>query len=933
MGGSGGIGWHWENPKVELLGDATAELAGHLDISLAGCQWPQLTPSWSFALNGRAGVGVPVVQFVGVVIPPAMPVIDGLLVVPIVTDVVGAIKVRVFFIFGGEISGEYENFTTGDCFLGSTSLNASLTAGVEAQSVVELFGAEAGVYIGGTGTPEFEICPDLEFKQVTARVYVGAYGYALGYEYKNEIGAEIVFDNGGQMEMLNVVPLANSPTNGIWQPIGSDVVRWGNSNRLVGVQVRTQDASESGIESEATIEQVLIENVTKMATPALVADAAETHIAYAAFDPAKPWYGATDIATVLSAGGGPWSYLQVTDDTNGEFAQRMAAADASTNVAAWSRVDGDVSGATGPGDIAPHLEIVAARYDRGGGTWATPVQLTSNSVVDRDPQPVVFGANEGILWVQNQAGSSPGDATNGDSLLYAAWNGSSYDLPQTLWTAQKGILSVAFAADATGEAMVIFTVDQDGDPETRTDRELYGAFTAGGVWQTVNRVTYDTVEDAVPVLVDAGVDMLCVWSADGVVNYSPLASWAPQATYAEYTTANEAMSLDAVSLPSGAAIAYTVQGESGMDIVASFYDAVLDTWSLPRQLTSDEHAESALALACDGSDLVIAYLKTQTERNTVDVEIEGTIHTIENVPQPARTDLYMLRHTLGNDLAIEADSLVVEPSNPTPGSAVIVRATVENRGDLPVENAEVGFYDGDPGGGGTLIDSIQVVPELLTGGASRDVTVQWSIPVSGSTGQVYVVADPSLVLDDRDRNNNTVTDTVMLPDLTIETGWYDDISGDSVALVARVSNAGAFESDASVLSWRLGDAEGPELGTASLEAMSAGAVVESAWVWNTQGFTPGEFVQVVAVSDNTDLVQEWDETNNIMSMSVRIPMRSANLNGDNGVDLVDYALLTAEWGATSCSEPDWCNGADLDHDGIVGTGDVEVLHKQWLIGK
>ncbi len=127
--------------------------------------------------------------------------------------------------------------------------------------------------------------------------------------------------------------------------------------------------------------------------------------------------------------------------------------------------------------------------------------------------------------------------------------------------------------------------------------------------------------------------------------YTGLGIWDPQPVYTEYTLADEAPSLDGVTMPGGAAVAYAVQGTESVDIVAAFYDAALDQWSLPRQLTQDEQAESTLSLAFDGTELVIAYLKTQTERNALDIEIEGVIHHVENAPQPARADLYLLRHT------------------------------------------------------------------------------------------------------------------------------------------------------------------------------------------------------------------------------------------------------------------------------------------------
>jgi len=61
-----------------------------------------------------------------------------------------------------------------------------------------------------------------------------------------------------------------------------------------------------------------------------------------------------------------------------------------------------------------------------------------------------------------------------------------------------------------------------------------------------------------------------------------LSDWNPKPDFSEYTLANQAPTLDGVTLPGGAAIAYAVQGSNGVDIVASFYDANLDRWSLPR---------------------------------------------------------------------------------------------------------------------------------------------------------------------------------------------------------------------------------------------------------------------------------------------------------------------------------------------------------------
>jgi hypothetical protein len=365
---------------------------------------------------------------------------------------------------------------------------------------------------------------------------------------------------------------------------------------------------------------------------------------------------------------------------------------------------------------------------------------------------------------------------------------------------------------------------------------------------------------------------LCVWNADGTLVYSALDDWNPRPVYREYTVANEALSLDGVTMPGGAALAYTVQGPNGVDIVASFYDADLDCWSLPRPLTSDEHAETALSLACDANELVIAYLKTQTVRTAMDVEIEGQIQHLENVPQPGRTDLYVLRHALTNDLAVVADSLAFEPANPAPGATATIRATVENRGDLPLQDMTAVFYDGDPAKGGVAIGARQVIPVTLIAGGRQNVSVSWNVPQSQSSHEIFVVVDPNLAVEDRDRSNNELSARTVLPDLAIATCWSTEVSRTSMALTARVVNTGVIPTGACAVSWRLGAPDGAPIGTSTIPPLIAGGAYEATFTWDTTGHLTGDqSAQVFAVADAAQAVPEFDETNNVSSLAVFHP--------------------------------------------------------------
>jgi hypothetical protein len=873
LGGFGKFDAELDLPEVELLGEGRLDLTGGFTVAFGGLETSTVSPFWELSFSGKAGVGAPAVLIIDILFPPAAPVVHGLLKVPVVKDVLKALKLRLYLIGGGSLSGEYAGGQTGDCFLGTTSLSGSLTVGLEGQVVLELWGAEAGVYAGGTGTPEFQICPEFEFKGVTIRAYVGVFASAWLFEFSQEVGAEIHLAPSAEAQALRAVGLSPQESGTVWRPIGSSHLQWGETNRVADGDPDRRLDSHPLDATGVPLEEAVVENVTGLASPSIRTGASDTLVLFSLHDPEKPWYAATDIATVRRTGAGPWSLERIADDLDAEFSPTIAQARVDKDLATWTRVSGDVSGATEPQGIPPHLEIVAAWFDHSTGLWSTPEQLTSNEVVDRDPLAVVFGETRGILWIQNEADGAIGDAQRGDHLMFAEWTGSEWAPAQTLWSGPNGILHFSFVADGEGDAHVVFSVDQDGDLETRSDRELYALSRADGLWQAALRLTEDGVEDALPALVAPSGAPMCVWSCDGTLLYSLVSQLSPAEVYSEYTLANEAPTLDAVTLPGGAAVAYAVQGPSGVDIVAAFYDVNLDKWSLPRQLTSDEHAETALSLDWDGTSLAIAYLKTQTLRTDMDVEIDGEIHHLENVPHPGRTDLCMLRYALANDLAIRSDSLSVDPPNPASGFQATVRATIENRGDVPVQDVQVAFYDGDPGNGGVMIGNTITISEVLIAGGTKDVVVAWDVPSAGMPREVFVVVDPALALDDSNRANNTMSKWTVLPDLVIESSWSTEVSGNVVSLTARVVNEGAVPTGAFAVSWRLGAPDGREVGSTPIESLDVGGAYEATCQWKTDDRKhPREFMPVYAIADPANLIGESQETNNSAFQAVRVAL-------------------------------------------------------------
>ena len=55
-----------------------------------------------------------------------------------------------------------------------------------------------------------------------------------------------------------------------------------------------------------------------------------------------------------------------------------------------------------------------------------------------------------------------------------------------------------------------------------------------------------------------------------------------------------------------------------------------------------------------------------------------------------------------------------------------------------------------------------------------------------------------------------------------------------------------------------------------------------------------------------------------------------DLNNDGIVNCGDFAIHAFYWMDDTCSEPDWCEGADIDMSGQVDFGDVRIIAEHWL---
>ena len=58
-----------------------------------------------------------------------------------------------------------------------------------------------------------------------------------------------------------------------------------------------------------------------------------------------------------------------------------------------------------------------------------------------------------------------------------------------------------------------------------------------------------------------------------------------------------------------------------------------------------------------------------------------------------------------------------------------------------------------------------------------------------------------------------------------------------------------------------------------------------------------------------------------------VPTRDFNL--DTIVNFADFATLASYW-QQGCSDPEWCEGADIDKSGSVNLTDLDLFCEYWL---
>jgi hypothetical protein len=98
---------------------------------------------------------------------------------------------------------------------------------------------------------------------------------------------------------------------------------------------------------------------------------------------------------------------------------------------------------------------------------------------------------------------------------------------------------------------------------------------------------------------------------------------------------------------------------------------------------------------------------------------------------------------------------------------------------------------------------------------------------------------------------------------------------------------------------------------------------------NSLGFADSEVDFVLQFFGPLDRVLYLD---NLVIENLEAWYAAADIDGSGGVDFADFSILASVWRQENCGFPNFCEGADINYDGVVGIEDLQRLTENWLEG-
>lgn len=506
------------------------------------------------------------------------------------------------------------------------------------------------------------------------------------------------------------------------------------------------------------------------------------------------------------------------------------------------------------------------------------------------------------VWVRNANGELVATSDSHDSIMYSEYSDGVWSAGAVLVPDAGRVYSGTVVCSGAGKFTYVYSSDKVFGDDVFLNRELYAVEVSDGTVVDSTQLTDNSIEDDMPLLsYDRNGVLVLAW-----VQGKKLVAcrWGDVASNVTIFTAEEQGNVNAPSfvtdvngLMSGIAFlsAPTNKTSSSLEIIYSGYQEV-GGWDAAVSLTENgETEQNARVVRDEAGDVYAVYLHSNDVTSTNEFTRYGTLKEFV--------------YSAGCDFAINEKAGLSFGGALQLGSNTQISVTLENRGlMMPImdSNAWVRVYKGDG-----LVGEV-VVTNLPAPGRMMEVDVPWSIAMSSTNSNFIAVFDEEGIIDDINRNNNSISVPCFGVDLAVDSmKTYKD--GDEYTITAVVCNKGLVYSPTNVpVEFRVGSVDGQLIGSDCIGSVGHGEsqMYCASIVVKENSLNPtSSCATVYAIVNPTKTIEEDSYENNVGIGNVAF-------ESDTDADGLSDAEETAIG-----SNP---NNVDSDGDGIPDFDEVRT---------
>jgi len=399
------------------------------------------------------------------------------------------------------------------------------------------------------------------------------------------------------------------------------------------------------------------------------------------------------------------------------------------------------------GDPFASFNSTEVFYSTYNGGWSVPSNITNNSQIEGHPDVASGNSMTIAVWEADQD-NDPG-TTHDAELFYSIYQTGSWSMPQMVVeggnVGMDWMPKVAFLPD--GNAMVVWMNDADGNYTPQNQFTLVASIynTTTGNWSAVSDIHTGVVNPSYDFAVNPSGELMLVFTEE---------------EYIQAEDANHTILFTVIRSAEGnwsEASPFTTElgiVSPNVEVTDQGYyllsaSVLADNWNVVSWVQLDENYTWTPSLNISDDEYPDDQLVTSIDPTN------GRVMNLwlkSNRSQGSTFDVFARDMQILPELTIEGDLTLSDP-NAHAGDNITLSIPVNNTGLAKAENLEVRFYKGDPDQWGSEEIGTSTIGSIIPG-ELKTVSTHWIVPDVGAPLDIYAKVDWAGAITEINESNN-----------------------------------------------------------------------------------------------------------------------------------------------------------------------------------